>query len=229
MRLRPRTFAPVLLLVGACLVCWAVEAAGVRFNLTPSVPIGLYRLRSSSLEIGHLVATCLTEPFSAFGLERGYLRQGSCSDGASPVIKHVAASAGEVVEVTAGGVFVDGRRIQNPAPSVDSEGRNLSPLAAGSYPLSQDELWLFSPRENSWDSRFFGPVPIDNVLGVVQPLWTWRLVQHSDKSSGGNCRPAIRSLPESREDHLARPEAAVLLAPALPQLLLPAHQDEDGY
>jgi len=99
------------------------------------------------------------------------LRQGSCLAGASPVIKHVVAASGSRVEIKPEGVFVDGQHIQSPAPAVDSKGRTLYPLAAGSFVLSPDQLWLFSPRENSWDSRFFGPVQSSMVLGQVQPLW----------------------------------------------------------
>ena len=172
MRLRPRSFAPVFLLAGTVIACWAFEGAGIRLNLTPSVPIGLYRLNRSPVGLGDLVAACLPESSGALGRDRGYLRQGSCPAGASPVIKHVVAASGSRVEIKPEGVFVDGQHIQSPAPAVDSKGRTLYPLAAGSYVLSPGQLWLYSPRENSWDSRFFGPVQSSMVLGQVQPLWT---------------------------------------------------------
>ena len=134
--------------------------------------MGLYRLSESPAMLGDLVAACLPEPFGALGRERGYLRQGSCPAGASPVIKHVAATSGSLVEIKAGGVFVDGQRIQGPAPPVDSQGRRLIPITIGSHVLSPGQLWLFTPHENSWDSRFFGPVHSSTVLGKVHPLWT---------------------------------------------------------
>lgn len=171
MRLRLRSFAPILLLAGTTITCWAVEAAGLRLNLTPSVPIGLYRLSKSPVGLGDLVAACLPESFGTLGRKRGYLRQGSCPAGASPIIKHVVAASGSCVEIKPDGVFVDGQHIQSPAPAIDSKGRTLYPLSAGSYVLSPGQIWLFSPRENSWDSRFFGPVQSSMVLGQVKPLW----------------------------------------------------------
>jgi len=176
-RPRLRSFTPILLLAGTAIACWSVEAAGIRLNSTPSVPVGLYRLSRSAAEVGALVAACLPESYGALGRERGYLRQGSCPAGASPVIKYVAATSGSLVEIKAGGVFVDGQRVQGPAPSVDSQGRRLIPFTTGSLILSPGQLWLFTPHENSWDSRFFGSVHSSMVLGKVHPLWTVDLPQ----------------------------------------------------
>ena len=71
------------------------------------------------------------------------------------------------------GILVNGSYLQGPAPGVDSHGRPLETLPPGDYALSPDELWLYSASPRSWDSRFYGPVRVENVLETVQPLWTW--------------------------------------------------------
>jgi type IV secretory pathway protease TraF len=40
--------------------------------------------------------------------------------------------------------------------------------------VAPGEVWLFgfhNPR--SWDARYFGPVPLSGVRGVLQPILTW--------------------------------------------------------
>ena len=172
MRLRPRTPAPLLLVCVATLAGWCVETLGIRFNTSPSVPVGLYRIRQTSITNEGLVAACLPKTMAAVGRERGYLRRGECPGGVSPVVKLVGAQGGDHVQVTTEGVLVNGRRLQDLAPPVDSHGRSLLSVAPGDYELGVDELWLYSPHPSSWDSRFFGPVSVSAVLGTVRPIWT---------------------------------------------------------
>ncbi len=171
MRLRPRTPAPLLLVCVAALAGWCVEALGFRVNTSPSVPVGLYLIRQTSITKEGLVAACLPKAEAAVGRERGYLRRGECPGGASPVVKRVGARSGDHVQVTTDGVFVNGRRLQDPAPAIDSRGRSLASVATGDYELGAGELWLYSPHSSSWDSRFFGPVSVSAVLGTVRPIW----------------------------------------------------------
>ncbi len=171
MRLRPRTPAPLLVLIGAALVLWAIEASGVRFNASPSLPVGFYRLVDAPIERGTLVAACLPEPYGRLGRERGYLHRGLCPGGVAPVVKRVAAVAGDKVQVGDEGVFVNGSFLEEPAPPTDTQGRPLSSWPLGVAQLTPEELWLYSRRPNSWDSRFFGPVRRSAVLGIARPIW----------------------------------------------------------
>ena len=61
---------------------------------------------------------------------------------------------------------------------VDRGGRELAPYRRGPRRLEAGEIWLHSPYEvRSWDSRYFGPVPISNIKYHVAPL----LTQHVDR------------------------------------------------
>lgn len=172
MKRRPRTIAPVVLLGAVGVVCWLVEATGLRFNLTPSVPVGVYRLTSSPPVKGDLVAVCLPAEFGMLGHSRRYLDAGRCPGGASPLLKQVGAAAGDLVEITSDGVFVNGVFLQASAPVFDSDGRVLDRLPDGELELAAGDLWVFSPHRDSWDSRFFGPLPRTAVLGAVRTIWT---------------------------------------------------------
>ena len=109
-------------------------------------------------------------------MERHYLGAGSCPDGSEPVVKVLAAVAGDRIEVTASAVLVNGVRLPHSRPlDRDRGGRELLPFAAGEHRLAPGEVWLYSPyEERSWDSRYFGPVRIENVATIVEPLATFR-------------------------------------------------------
>src|ERR1041384_228092 len=98
---------------------------GVRVNDSPSMPLGLY-VRSSSDSDASLVVFCPAAPFDRLTAERGYRSRGNCPDGAEPLAKPIAARPGEVLELSARGMAVNGRSLSNTAPLVkDTAGRPL--------------------------------------------------------------------------------------------------------
>jgi len=167
-----------LFLAGAAVVMSALAAAaftrGYRLNLTPSEPLGLWRIEELQrpVAVGDLVLLCppMTAVF-AEALRRGYLRRGLCAGGFAPLIKTVAALAGQRVEIT-DHVLIDGRSV--PASSLwdrDGEGRMLLPDPGGFVPSHQ--LFLHSPFASSYDSRYFGPIPDSGLLGLARPVLTF--------------------------------------------------------
>ena len=129
------------------------------------------------LRRGEIVVVCLpnTAPVR-MAEERGYIPSGHCPGGSEPLLKPVAATAGDVVVVSTAGLTVNGRAVQDTAPLVqDSAGRPLRPVPAGAYPVAPGEVWLLSGHDpRSFDSRYFGSVPGANVLGVAWPVWVLR-------------------------------------------------------
>lgn len=173
-RWRQRRGAGAILAAGS--VAAAVIAGGawigsLRLNLTPSEPLGLWRIvpLDRPAVAGDLVFICPPAgAVSAFGLERGYFRRGLCAGGAAPLIKTIAATAGSRILVDAD-VAIDGvvlpRSRLSPA---DGEGRSLSPWSGGVAPPGQ--LFLHSSFAGSYDSRYFGPVPEAGLLGLARPV-----------------------------------------------------------
>ncbi|MDA8249226.1 MAG: conjugative transfer signal peptidase TraF [Rhodospirillales bacterium] len=150
--------------------------AGLRVNETASMPRGLWRVIAADtpLRRGEIVAVCPPETATIReAVVRGYLPAGACPGGTEPLLKPVAAIAGDVVTVMQTGVAVDGRPVENTAPLVrDSAGRMLTPMPAGVYPVARGEVWLLSGHDpRSFDSRYFGPLPVANVQGVARPIW----------------------------------------------------------
>ncbi|NLE99522.1 MAG: signal peptidase I [Anaerolineales bacterium] len=77
-----------------------------------------------------------------------------------PLIKRVVALAGETVEVREGSVFIDGQALAEPWGTLDG-GPSLSPSIVP--PLHV--FVLGDNRANSLDSRYFGPVSLDIIVG----------------------------------------------------------------
>ncbi len=171
---------PIGTMVGVAIAVALLIAVGVAFgvlisNTDSAAPAGVYRLVSAKFQRGDLVAVCLPTEIAQEGLVHGYLRTGACAGNAEPVGKIVGALAGDVVEIEPGWVAVNGVRFKRSALATrDSAGRSLRHLAWGSYRVAVGQVWLFGFNDRrSWDSRYFGPVPLANVRGGIEPVITW--------------------------------------------------------
>ena len=124
---------------------------------------------------GSLVAACLPAAIARTGLARGYLGRGDCPAGAEPVAKLIGALPGDVVMVEPGGVAVNGVNFRHSQVAArDSAGRPLAYVPWGLRRVRAGEVWLFGFNDpRSWDSRYFGPVPLAAICGGLQPIVTW--------------------------------------------------------
>jgi conjugative transfer signal peptidase TraF len=136
---------------------------------------GFYRLVDAPIRRGELVAACLPVSAEREGVARGYLMRGDCPGGAEPVVKVVDGMVGDQIEVEVGAVVVNGKPLPNSATVArDSVGRPLAHVSWGKRLVAVDEVWLLGlNNRRSWDSRYFGPVSLSAVRGVVEPVLTW--------------------------------------------------------
>jgi conjugative transfer signal peptidase TraF len=143
---------------------------GLRFNLTASLPIGLY-IRSNASDT-NLAEFCPPEPFSQISVERRYRRSGVCPDGDSPLLKPVVAKSGDVVVTSPSGIAVNGTLLPNTAPrDRDSKGLPLPHYAFGTYTVLPGFVWVASTYHPlSFDSRYFGPIPAGSVRERLKPI-----------------------------------------------------------
>jgi conjugative transfer signal peptidase TraF len=137
-------------------LCWC---AGLRLNLTPSLPQGVYRLAPGAPEKNDLVSFCLEGEFADLARERGYLTAGSCPSGLRPLLKRIAGLPGDAIP---GDLFIR---------SADSLGRSMpSALPEGVIPSGM--ALLLADHSGSFDSRYFGLVPLD-ALQRVKPVFVF--------------------------------------------------------
>lgn len=138
------------------------------YNPSQSAPIGFYKVyRASGLERADHVAAFAPEWARELADKRGYLPKDL------PLIKQIWAVKGDQI-------CTDGRQVSGPNGSVtarllqDRLGRDM-PFFQGCIVLSSDEYFLISIDEKhgkfyGFDSRYFGPVKLEQILGRVQYL-----------------------------------------------------------
>lgn len=172
MTVHPRPIAIIVASLAILVLLAGISfVAGLRVNLTPSYSLGLWRIEPLPRDaaVGDRIFIC-PPPVERFVLarSRGYLGRGLCPGWFSPLIKTVVAVAGQHVIVNEN-ITVDGIRLaRSSVRPIDGEGRALAPDAGGIVPTGK--LFLFSDFAGSYDSRYFGPIPADGVLGLAHPL-----------------------------------------------------------
>jgi conjugative transfer signal peptidase TraF len=135
------------------------------WNASASVPIGLYAVTpTSQLQVNDLVVVRPPEDVAAFLAEGGYLPRGV------PILKHVLALAGQTVCRFGNAVSVD-TVATGDARERDSRGRAL-PVWQGCRVVAKGDVFLMNRPSDSFDGRYFGPLPASTIVGRAQPLWT---------------------------------------------------------
>ena len=135
---------------------------GLLYNHSLSVPIGWYWYRGGHVRPGSLIAFRLPDEAHAYARSRG-------DDVDIVLLKPVAAIAGDHVSTLNNELRINGRWLCT-IPTLDTRGRML-PRWHGCRVLNDGELFIYSAQiPNSFDSRFFGPVHTDDVLGVYEEV-----------------------------------------------------------
>ncbi len=149
---------------------WGVSD-GYRFNTTSSAPVGIWKISErnpSDVGVGQYVLICppVHDVLSSL-IKQGRMFKGHCDSGTVPFIKTVAAQGSGRFRVGDDGVYIDDRLIPQTAP-YPWENLKAAPPAnidSGEFVAIQ------TMHVGSIDSRYFGPLKVDNVIGVIEPIW----------------------------------------------------------
>jgi type IV secretory pathway protease TraF len=89
-------------------------------------------------------------------------------------MKPIVASTGDLIEVMPEGVSVNGKLLPNSAPvPFDTKSRHLAHWPFGKYRVTAETVWVISSyNKRSFDSRYFGPLPLSSMLIHLHPLLT---------------------------------------------------------
>lgn len=165
------TVPGMLVLLAAIVGGWQ----GYRLNLTPSMPLGIWRA-GDTIHRGAYVTACITRdmPSVALAFDREYFPHGECASGYSPLLKEIGAVPGDTVTLNDDGVAVNGHAIPHTKTNhADTNGRPMQYISRGTYIVPPGEFWLFANgHPNSYDSRYFGPVKVTNILHSMRPILT---------------------------------------------------------
>lgn len=154
--------------LGAVLVAAKLALSGhLLINFTPSIPRGLYWIYiGETPKRGDLVALPIPENVRELVYDRRYVPRSI-----KLLAKPVAAVGGDRVCIRDRHLFVNDA-LAGHVLDVDREGRPLPqhPLCTR---LPEGTLFLATLHDDSFDSRYFGPVSVDAVRGALTPVWTF--------------------------------------------------------
>lgn len=159
---------PVLGLAGLGLLGFATfgrPAPLVIYNASASAPIGFYYvLPPQPIRRGDLVLAHTPESVRQLAAARHYLPADV------PLVKRVAAVAGDTVCAIHRAVTIDGRHVAEQL-AADRLGHPL-PDWSGCRTLRTGQIFLLMEGvPDSFDGRYFGPIPVRAVIGRLVPLW----------------------------------------------------------
>lgn len=163
----------VIILALIMLLAVMMKFSHIKINLTPSMPIGLYRqLSTTIIHRGDIVSACLPLAIAKFGLERGCLTKGNCPGGSIPVLKNVIAVPGDTVQLTSYAIIVNNKSYLAPQHSQDQLSRSIKQWGHNGTTKVINGYWLYGSHSPkcSWDSRYYHKLPrsmIRSIYAVV--------------------------------------------------------------
>jgi conjugative transfer signal peptidase TraF len=147
--------------------------AGIRLNIASnSLPPGLYRIVHAGK--GSDLLICPTGLAEKVSIEREYrVKSFGCGDGYAPLLKPIAARAGDTVTLSEAGVAVNGKLLLNSKQyPKDGIGRPMPLVPFGTYAVLPGTVWAISSYNRfSFDSRYFGPVNLDEKVRYAKLFW----------------------------------------------------------
>lgn len=155
---------------------YVIVSLHLRFNFTSSMAVGVYRLvplPQGGVQRGMTVAACAPPDAAELSRRRGYLASGPCAYGTELLLKAVVATSGDEVALSRAGIAVNQCLLPNSRPlSHDAAGRRLLSWPQEHVLLTQGQLWLYADNVRSWDSRYWGPVRVADVVAKAVPVLT---------------------------------------------------------
>lgn len=163
-RLRKR-LALLGLCAGSTLVLVAqAHAPRLVWNASASAPTGLYHVMPGVMpDTGDMVIARVPGAYRQLAAERHYLPVNV------PLVKHVAASAGQQVCAIGDRIFIDGRWASE-RRATDGRGRPM-PTWHGCVRLRAGQIFLLMPDPASFDGRYFGVTDDADIVGKAILLW----------------------------------------------------------
>jgi conjugative transfer signal peptidase TraF len=149
--------APLYVFVASIAILVHFNLIPIAFNPTASLPTGIYWHTNESLHRGAIVA--FPQPHKP-GIRILPMRFGS-----SNLLKAIAAMPGDLVTESTKGVWINGRRWPNSAPASPLD----RPFILGSLIICPGYVWVMGTNRDSFDSRYFGEVPISSIAYSARP------------------------------------------------------------
>lgn len=150
-------------------------AVGFRFNLTPSLPLGIWKIDKifTPLEKGEYIWFTPTKEIADFAIQRGYLKENkNLPNNTISMLKQVRGLPGDTYSFKENDLYINDEPVENTTRrELDSKGRSMPQIEGGVVP--EGRFFVLAIHPHSFDSRYFGTIPKQNVIGRAKPFITW--------------------------------------------------------
>ena len=134
------------------------------WNASASAPIGLYRVQAGArVQRGDMVIVWAPPAARNLAAARHYLPSNV------PLVKRVAATEGDRICAAGRSIRINGRQVATRRPA-DSAGRAM-PWWTGCRRLGPGDYFLLTDDPASFDGRYFGITPRQELVGRAVLLW----------------------------------------------------------
>jgi conjugative transfer signal peptidase TraF len=135
------------------------------WNASASAPIGLYAVTpDASVNPGDMVIAKVPDPWRMIAAQRRYIPANV------PLVKRVAAAAGDEVCALGEEIFVNGKWIAERRVA-DAKGRPMKSWSGCVWLRGRQLFLLMSDSPESFDGRYFGVTDGGLVVGKARLLW----------------------------------------------------------
>jgi type IV secretory pathway protease TraF len=132
------------------------------WNASASVPTGPYFVQMRQPSLGEIAVIRPVEWVRLYASSRGYLPESVW------LLKPVFATHDSRVCRYGRYIFVDGKMIVR--TKIQDRQHRLLPVWKGCQTLKSDEVFVLARPQDSFDSRYFGPVNRSRIVGTAIPL-----------------------------------------------------------
>ncbi len=146
------------------------------YNITNSLPLGLYKVIDKDIERNDLVVFCLKyDKYMKFAEEQGYFQGLDKKCGRTPqFIKKAMGLPSDNIRINMNGVFINNIRVENSEASQIILSDKIFDSYEKEFQLEADEYFLMSDYNSmSYDSRYFGTVKKSEIKKVVEPFYNY--------------------------------------------------------
>jgi len=154
---------------------YTIKKGNIIFNTTSSFPLGFYKIsKSDPYKRGDLVSFCaMPSKIIERMIKEGYAQRNSlCPYQAPQLLKKILGLEGDRVEIQRA-VSINNQLIKNSKLFTKDRNKNLLPIQP-SQTIDRGYFWAMSDyNERSFDSRYFGQIPLKNIIGIATPILTW--------------------------------------------------------
>lgn len=166
----------LILLIISSLGYVFIKKLNFRLNTTESIPLGIYQLEKSNKEIkkGDFIVFCLPQELHKTAFYLGYVGDGNCYNKYEPLAKEVVGVQGDFVTTKNNEVFINNKLLKDyRIRKFDSLGRPVKSINYDNKKLDGYFVLGSLDKERSWDSRYYGEIEKENVIGVLKPILIW--------------------------------------------------------